>query len=114
MNVFQAFGRYGDEFAFVVGCSRRFGVPLHHTRPQHVGLAVAHAVDGLFQFLVRGYGYLLGKVFVGLYVVHSPRIAILRALSLLHKVGQNTPLYLFAMVGVRSDVGLSAFESSAH
>ena len=64
VNVLQTLLRNRNEFRLVVGRTARLRIPLHSTRPQHIGLAVAHAVDVALQFLITVLRHQASKVVV--------------------------------------------------
>ena len=83
VDVLQTFTRHGDELRFVVRGSTRLCKPRHQSWPQHISLAVAHAVYPGSQFLVGCLRDEFCKFFIGMYVreVILPTILGVSALS---------------------------------
>ena len=52
MNIVKSGIGHGNELRLVVRRTRRLGVPLDQSGPQHVHLAMAHAVDVALQLLI--------------------------------------------------------------
>ena len=100
MCVVQAIAAHGDELALVVGGSRRLGIPFHGSRPEDVALAMTHAIDISFQFLIGADGHLFGKLFVvadvGIMVFLTPK----RIFSTADKTCQHLALHFFCLRGI--------------
>ena len=92
MDVAQTIVGDGYELRLVVGRSRRLGVPFHQSRPQHVLLAVAHAVDVAFEFLVGVDGNVLGEIVVVVDAVEHVVAPVFRFPSFLNEVFQHRVL----------------------
>ena len=89
MDVLQTLLRDRYELALVVGRARRLGIPLHLSGPQHVTLAVAHAVDVALQLLVGVDRHVACEVVVRACVVEKVVTAIFGVGSALQQMSQH-------------------------
>ena len=64
MDVLQSILRNRNKLTLVVGGTRRFGKPLHLSRPKDILFTMSHTVDVALQFLVGVDRHILGKLLV--------------------------------------------------
>ena len=64
MDVLQSILRNRNKLTLVVGGTRRFGKPLHLSRPKDILFTMSHTVDIPLQFLVGVDRHILGKLLV--------------------------------------------------
>ena len=98
--MFQSFLRHGNELRLVVGGAARLGVPFHPSWPQHVFLAVAHAVDVTFERLIVVQRHTAHKVVVCVHVAKAVVSAVLRITGAAHQPAQHLPLQCLGLVVV--------------
>ena len=81
--------------------------------PQHVELALAHAVDVALQFLIGVHGVVAGKVVVGFRDRKQMFAPVFRVLGPLQQMGQHVLLQSFGFVEVPFQFPLSGQEELA-
>ena len=89
MDVVQTVMRDRDKLALVVGRSRRLGIPSYLSRPQHVALAVAHAVYVALEVFVGVDRHVACKIVIRSCVVEQVVASILCLCGLLQKMSQH-------------------------
>ena len=92
VDIMKAGAGHRNELRLVIRRARRLGIPSDKPRPQHIGLAVAHAVDVAFQFLIRIDGYVLGKVVVAFDILKRMGTPILRITAFVDEIRQRVCL----------------------
>ena len=92
MRPLQSFCTDRNEFRFVVGCPRRFGVPFDGAGPQNITFTVAHPVDALLQVFVGVDIQAPGKIIIGLQIRKAVRFAEFRMLGLVDQPPQYLAL----------------------
>ena len=92
VDILQTFLTDGYELGLVVGGARRFGIPLHTPRPEDVGLAVAHTVDGIFQLLVGVHWRMADKALIVLHAAKRMVAAVLRVAGTGYQTAEHLAL----------------------
>ena len=95
VDMVQAFVRHRDKLTLVVGRARRLGKPLDVARPQHVGFAMTHPVDILFQIFVGVEGYASRKIFIRQRIAQQMVTPVFRRPTTTDKPTQHTMLHLY-------------------
>ena len=95
---FQAFAAYGNEFAFVVGCSGRFGKPFYFRRPYQVVFSAKHTVDIRFYPFVIDDRNTRCEIGIALYVAETVSFAYFCISCRMQQIVQLLFLYGVAML----------------
>ena len=102
--------RDGYELRLVVRRTARLGIPLRTPWPQHVALAVTHAVDAPLQFLVGVDRHFLGKLLIVHDAAKTVLSTVFRVLRTVDEPCQHLALHGLCLVPVSFQFPLSGEE----
>ena len=97
VDALQALASHGDELRLVVGGATRLRIPRHLPGPQHVLLAVAHAVDPRSQLLIGGLWNEFCKIVVRVYTREVVLPPVLGICALCQQPFEHLPLQLLTV-----------------
>ena len=98
VNLLQAFITDRNKLRFIIGGTRRLGIPFHTTRPEDISFTLTHTVYIVFQLFVGVYRHMLNKVVIAFYCYEGMFSAVFCIFRLANKLAEHCPLQRFSLV----------------
>ena len=115
VGILKPLSAHGYELTLVVGSSRRLGIPFHHSRPEHIALAMPHTVDVALKFLIaikRSVGN--KSVILSIGYIEKMFPSVFSVLGRLKQCGKHMSLHCLALVVIPLQLLLSRHEKFAY